>query len=68
MRDVILYRAGLLLPVLLATAAAAPAADDYVIPPAKLEHWAWQRPVRPAVPAVRERDWLRTPVDAFGPA
>jgi hypothetical protein len=65
MRDLLLYCAGFLLPVLLATAAVAPAADEYVIPPAKLEHWAWRRPVRPALPTVRAGGWLRTPVDAF---
>src|SRR5205085_1033465 len=36
------------------------------IPPANpSEHWAFQ-PVRlPAVPAVRDRGWVRTPIDAF---
>ena len=33
--------------VLLA-APAARAGDDYVIPPAKKQHWAWQAPVRSA--------------------
>ena len=31
--------------------------------PAK--HWAFQPVRRPDVPAVRERAWVRTPVDAF---
>src|SRR5262249_27611143 len=39
-------------------------ADDYVIPPAQQQHWAWKPPVRPAVPAVRDRPWPPTPVDA----
>jgi hypothetical protein len=65
MTDAFPHRAGLLLSVLLATAAAAPAADEYVIPPAKREHWAWQRPVRPPLPAVHDGGWLRNPIDAF---
>ena len=28
-------------------------------------HWAFKPPVRPAVPAVRNAPWVRTPVDAF---
>jgi hypothetical protein len=28
-------------------------------------HWAFRPPVRPAVPAVRSRDWARTPIDRF---
>ncbi len=29
------------------------------------EHWAFVPPRRPVVPVVRERDWLRSPIDAF---
>jgi hypothetical protein len=29
------------------------------------EHWAFVPPVRPAVPAVRKRQWVRNPIDAF---
>jgi hypothetical protein len=29
------------------------------------EHWAFVPPVRPAVPAVRNRQWVRNPIDAF---
>jgi mono/diheme cytochrome c family protein len=29
------------------------------------EHWAFRRVTRPAVPAVKNRKWVRTPVDAF---
>jgi hypothetical protein len=65
MTTAFVYRAGLLLPLLLATAAAAPAADEYVIPPAKRDHWAWKRPLRPPVPGVRDCAWVRNPVDAF---
>jgi hypothetical protein len=28
-------------------------------------HWAFRPPVRPAVPAVRGRNWARTPIDRF---
>jgi mono/diheme cytochrome c family protein len=28
-------------------------------------HWSFQKPVRPALPAVRDRDWSRTPIDRF---
>jgi hypothetical protein len=40
-------------------------ADDYVIPPAQQQHWAWKPPVPPAVPAVHDRTWPHTPIDAF---
>ncbi len=29
------------------------------------KHWAFRKPVRPAVPAVRNAKWVRNPVDAF---
>jgi hypothetical protein len=29
------------------------------------EHWAWKPPLRPAMPAVKERSWVRNPIDAF---
>ncbi len=28
-------------------------------------HWAWQPPVRPKLPDVRDRDWLKNSIDAF---
>jgi hypothetical protein len=28
-------------------------------------HWAFRKPIRPAVPAVRDVGWVRTPIDAF---
>jgi Protein of unknown function (DUF1549)/Protein of unknown function (DUF1553)/Planctomycete cytochrome C len=28
-------------------------------------HWAFRAPSRPAVPAARERNWVRSPIDAF---
>lgn len=29
------------------------------------EHWAFQRPIRPQVPAVENADWVLNPIDAF---
>jgi len=29
------------------------------------EHWAFKSPVRPQVPAVKNKKWLRTPIDNF---
>ncbi len=29
------------------------------------EHWAFQRPTRPAVPVVKNTAWIRNPIDAF---
>jgi hypothetical protein len=28
-------------------------------------HWAFRPPVRPEVPAVKQKDWVRSPIDAF---
>ncbi len=28
-------------------------------------HWAFKAPVRPALPEVKQREWVRTPIDAF---
>src|SRR5437763_9989003 len=43
----------------------APEAYDAKIKPVDREHWAF-RPVRvPAVPAVADAAWVRTPIDAF---
>jgi hypothetical protein len=35
------------------------------IQPADRDHWAFRPPTRPPVPAVKDRSWVRTPVDAF---
>ncbi|MEX0700560.1 MAG: PSD1 and planctomycete cytochrome C domain-containing protein [Planctomycetales bacterium] len=29
------------------------------------DHWAYQKPVRPDVPAVKNAEWAQTPIDAF---
>src|SRR5262245_22670005 len=50
----------LTLAVVLATAAAGVAAEPTA------DHWAWQRPVRPALPEVRNpKPEIRNPIDAF---
>src|SRR4051812_40432838 len=54
-----------LLGVLLLTVQPIPAADDYYIPPAKKNHWAWKPPARPAPPVVRDQTWPHNPIDAF---
>jgi len=28
-------------------------------------HWAYRAPLRPSLPAVRDKDWVREPIDAF---
>jgi hypothetical protein len=33
--------------------------------PAAAKHWAYQPVKRPEVPAVKQGDWVRTPIDAF---
>jgi len=37
-------------------------ADEAAAPPA---HWAWRPPVQPTLPAVRQAEWCRTPIDYF---
>ena len=42
--------------------------DGYTDPeltPQDKAHWSFQKPVRPAVPTVREAKWGRNPIDAF---
>lgn len=29
------------------------------------KHWAYEKPLRPTVPSPKERQWIRTPIDAF---
>src|SRR5882757_5149428 len=31
----------------------------------KRNHWAFKAPVRPAVPVVKQKGWVRNPIDAF---
>jgi len=33
--------------------------------PDRRDHWTWKPPVRPSLPAVRQADWVRTPIDRF---
>jgi hypothetical protein len=40
-------------------------AQEYTIAPARLEHWAWQRPTRGVVPITRNLDWPSNPMDRF---
>jgi hypothetical protein len=44
---------------------AARGAGERPITDADRAHWSFRNPVRPAVPAVHEPSWVRTPVDAF---
>ena len=39
--------------------------QEPAIKPAQRQHWAFQAPIRPAIPSVRMPDWVRTPIDAF---
>jgi hypothetical protein len=41
------------------------AADEPSLTAKDRAHWAFQKPVRPPVPAVRDSHWIRTPIDAF---
>ncbi len=34
-------------------------------PDARLNHWAFKAPVRPKLPEVKDKGWVRNPVDAF---
>jgi hypothetical protein len=29
------------------------------------KHWSYQKPLRPALPAVKQNDWVRNPIDTF---
>src|SRR6185503_6803009 len=43
--------------------AAAPAKDRFK--PLQRSYWAFQKEVRPAVPATKQSSWVRNPIDAF---
>ncbi len=45
--------------------AGAVAPPDEAIPTDPAEHWAYQSPVRPAVPSVENAEWQINPIDAF---
>ena len=34
-------------------------------PPSSQQHWAYQQVKRPDVPAVQQKAWVKTPIDAF---
>jgi Protein of unknown function (DUF1553)/Protein of unknown function (DUF1549) len=56
-------KSGLLLLALVCTSQAF---DDYhKFSDAELNYWAFQKVQKPAAPAVRNRAWVKTPVDAF---
>jgi Protein of unknown function (DUF1553)/Protein of unknown function (DUF1549) len=56
-------KGGLLLLVLVCTTQAFD--DDHKFSDAELNYWAFQRVNKPATPAVRNRAWVKTPVDTF---
>jgi hypothetical protein len=63
-------RAVLLVAISSSPAAAADATDVPRHEPPPVNHetrqfWAFQPPVRPAIPAVKRREWVKDPVDAF---
>lgn len=41
------------------------AKDDYVIPTARLNHWAWAKPSPQTPPEIRNRGWAKGTIDAF---
>src|SRR5229473_2331001 len=41
------------------------ASYDALIKPEQRRHWAFQRVRRPGIPPVKDREWLRNPIDAF---
>jgi hypothetical protein len=51
--------------VALALAASAGASNDLPFSAEQLRHWAYQPVQKPAVPTVKQRAWVKTPVDAF---
>jgi uncharacterized protein DUF1553/uncharacterized protein DUF1549/cytochrome c len=53
------------IPLATPTAAAQPAATEKKFTDAQRNYWAFQKVVKPAVPSVKEKDWVRTPIDAF---
>lgn len=39
--------------------------SEYEITDADRDHWSFRVVVRPKIPSVKRRDWVRTPIDAF---
>jgi hypothetical protein len=60
LRLALLSSLGCLLPLL-----AARGAGERPVTDRDRSHWSFQKPTRPALPAVRDASWVRTPVDAF---
>src|SRR5262245_18556574 len=48
-----------------ASTSAPPSLDPAAELRRKKSHWAFQAPVRPALPPVRNRRWVRNPIDQF---
>jgi hypothetical protein len=40
-------------------------AETHTFTPAQKKYWAFQPVTKPAVPAVKNRQWVKTPIDAF---
>ncbi|MFO0802880.1 MAG: DUF1549 domain-containing protein [Gemmataceae bacterium] len=58
----------MLLTALLVAAATAAEPEDYSDPAItadERDHWSFKAPVRPAIPAVKQTAWVKSPVDAF---
>ena len=55
----------LLMVCLVAASPFATAADVPEFPLAQKNHWAWKSPVRPALPPVKNADWVHNPIDRF---
>ncbi len=45
--------------------AGAKGSDDPLATAAPVPHWAYRKPRRPPLPAVRDAAWVRSPIDAF---
>jgi uncharacterized protein DUF1553/uncharacterized protein DUF1549 len=49
----------------LSTSRALPAEAPHVFTPAQKSYWAFQPVKKPALPAVKNKAWVKTPIDAF---
>src|SRR6266540_1545005 len=59
------HTAVLSLPLALLLTATAWGNDEETLTPRQKAHCAWKKPVRPAVPPVKDATWGRNPIDAF---